>query len=338
MIKRFVLCFCIGALLSLAACQPHVDEISRGFEAMDTYMNITLYDNAEAAEEIEAAVMELDARLSVTNADGADNEIYRVNQNGGGEVSSDTAALAQQALALCGDTGGALDITVCPLVEEWGFLSGDYHIPSEERLAELLPLVDYRQVTCGDGHIRLNRKGMKLDFGAVAKGYAADRGVATLRQKGVNSALLNFGGTIAACGKKPDGSRWKIGIADPDNSASYMGYLPCENRIIATSGSYERCFEGEDGKRYSHLLDPKTGVPADNGFTSVTIVSDNGLRSDGLSTALFVMGLDKARAYYESRKDFDCILLTADKKAYVTPGVKESFQVADGYDYEVIPL
>ena len=117
-----------------------------------------------------------------------------------------------------------------------------------------------------------------------------------------------------------------------------MGYLSCKDKVIATSGSYERCFTGADGKVYSHIIDPKTGIPVDNGILSVTIISSSGVRSDGLSTALFVMGREKAEEYYHDHADFDFIMLTSDKKAIVTPGAADSFAVAQGYDYEIVRI
>ena len=327
----------LGVLLSLAACNPRQKKVTREIEAMDTYMKLEMYDvDALAVSGIEANISWYDRALSVTNADGTENELYRLNQEGSSAVSPSVAELTRQTLALCEETDGALDISVCPLVEEWGFYSKDYRIPSGERLAQLLPLVDYRQVSVSGDTIRLGQKGMKLDFGAVAKGWLADESVKILEKNAAQSAILNFGGTVAAFRTKPDGSLWRVGIADPDNSATFMGTLSCRDKVIATSGSYERSFVGDDGKTYSHILNPKTGVPVESDILSVTIISDSGLRSDGLSTALFVMGREEAERYRQAHHDFDYIILTKDKKAYVTAGVADSFAVADGYAYEIV--
>ena len=330
---------CVCLLLTAGACSPQREKLTDSMEAMDTFMTLELYGaSGNELSSIRANIEALDNRLSVTNDKGEDNEIFRVNQNGEGAVSPSVAALAEQALALCKDTDGALDITVLPVVEEWGFISKDFQIPTAERLAALLPLVDYTRVSCENNTIKLQKDGMKLDFGAVAKGYLADIATDILRGANCKSAILNLGGTIAAYGEKPNGQPWRVGIADPDNSATFMGYLSCRDKIIATSGSYERSFTGADGRVYSHIIDPKTGVPVDNGILSVTIISDSGVRSDGLSTALFVMGRERAEAYYRDRADFDCVILTADKKAYVTAGAAESFTVAQGCDYEIVRL
>lgn len=326
-------------LLSAGACAPQREKMSDSLEAMDTFMTLEVYGvSGNELSSIRANIEALDERLSVTNDKGENNEIFRVNQNGEGAVSPVVADLAEQALALCKDTGGALDITVLPVVEEWGFISKNFQVPSAERLSGLLPLVDYTQVSCENNTLKLKKTGMKLDFGAVAKGYLADKATEILRGADCQSAILNLGGTVAAFGEKQNGQPWRVGIADPDNSATFMGYLSCKDKIIATSGSYERCFTGADGKVYSHIIDPKTGIPVDNGILSVTIISSNGVRSDGLSTALFVMGREKAEEYYHNHADFDFVMLTADKKAIVTPGAAESFTVAQGYDYEIVRL
>lgn len=336
MMKKLLSLLCVGATVLLAACNPQFDKKTLRLEAMDTFMQCELYGvDALTVSEIRTNLQGLDEALSVTQHDGAANEIYNLNQSGSLTVSDSTAELTRQALALCADTDGALDITVLPLVEEWGFLSKNYHIPSKERLAQLLPLVGYDKVQL-DGNTVTLPQGTKIDFGAVAKGYAADVSFGLLKKLGATRAILNLGGTVGAFGEKEGGKPWRVGIADPDNSAAYMGWLDCRDKIIATSGSYERYFEGDDGKIYSHILHPQTGVPVDNGILSVTIVSDNGVRSDGLSTALFVMGLEKAEAYYRSHRDFDYIILTADKKVYLTPGVAAAFTQANGYDYEVV--
>lgn len=338
--KTISILLCGVLALLFSSCRTGGEKTTLSFEAMDTYMSVTINGGYQTtAGDIQSKIGELDSQLSVTNSDGMNvvNDVYLLNKNGTAQVSQNVLELTRQSLDLCSETGGALDITVFPVVEEWGFISKDYKIPSAERLADMLPLVDYRKVSCEDGRITLNQ-GMKLDFGAVAKGYAADKAVEILKEAGVGSAILNLGGTVAAYGEKENGTPWKIGVADPDNSASYMGYLNCRDKIIATSGSYERSFVGKDGKTYSHIIDPKTGVPVDNGIASVTIISGSGVRSDGLSTALFVLGIEKAEEYHRAHPDFDYIIITGDKKAYVSSGAAETFKIADGYNYEIITV
>lgn len=321
------LLFC--GVIILSGCAAQSTELS--FEAMDTFMRVKLFsDNGESASlKIRAETERLDALLSTADKSSA---VRALNEDGSLQ-NGEVADLTRRTLELCGSTGGALDISVYPLVEEWGFISRDYKIPSRERIASLLEGVDYRSVKA-EGELVTLRPGMKIDFGAVAKGYLADRLSAVLDEEKTASALLNLGGTVYARGKKPDGSRWTVGIADPENSADFMGSLECEDRVVATSGSYERFFTGSDGRLYCHIIDPKTGYPVDNGVKSVTVVCESGLKSDALSTALFVMGKEKAAEYYKKNGGFEYILLT-DKTAYVSDGLIGDFNLARTASYEI---
>ena len=333
--KLLSLTFALLFACLTAGCGAQTKKYSESFDAMDTFMQVDVYGDEQAMKDIKAEITRLDGLLSTT---GEDSDVSKRNKTGSATADEAVLGLAEKSLDLCRDTGGALDITVYPIVEEWGFISKDYKIPDKKTLSDLLQLVDHNKVAVKDGRITL-LQGAKLDFGAVAKGYAADRAKAILDSSQSDSALLNLGGTVLAYGEKEGGKKWKIGIADPKNSAGYMGYITCKDKIIATSGSYERCFTGDDGKIYSHIIDPKTGVPVDNGIESVTIISDSGALSDALSTALFVMGREEAERYHKkAHGGFNYIILTSDKKAYVSGGISESFTVADGYDYELIVL
>ena len=315
----------------LPACGSSQTKVSESLSAMDTYMQLDVYGTQETLEKLKNEIKRLDGLLSFTDEN---SDIYRLNQSGTAEVSGDTAGLVQRSLELCKQTDGNLDITVYPIVEKWGFISQNYKIPKQSELDALLKNVGYGQVKT-DGKKITVPGGFKLDLGAVAKGFAADKTKAILNDEGVDSAILNLGGTVLAHGKKPNGENWKVGVTDPANTEKYMGVIECADKIVVTSGNYERCFEGEDGKTYCNIIDPKTGYPADNGVTSVTVVSDDGTKNDALSTALFVMGVDKAKEYIKTHTDFDCIILTSDKKAYITPGLKDSFKLNDS-DYKLL--
>lgn len=330
-ITALTLCAVLMVFTTSCSAAPARDSLS--FQAMDTFMQLDVYGADGAAQTIKGEILRLDSLFSVADED---SDVYRLNHSGTATVDEATANIAAKSLSVCADTNGALDVTVFPVVEEWGFISGDYQIPPESKINELLDVVDYTSVSVEGTEIKIP-EGARLDFGAVAKGYAADKAVQVLRENGASGAILNLGGTVAVYGKKPNADGWKIGVADPDNSAAYVGYLTCrDDKIIATSGSYERYFEGEDGKIYSHIIDPKTGYPVYNGMLSVTVISDSGILSDALSTALFVMGREQAIAYVNARGDIDCIILTDDGKAYISEGIKDSFTVADGYDIEVV--
>ena len=330
--KRKLLSLTLAILMTflIAACDKPQEKHSESFEAMDTYMQLTVYGDKAAVQKIRDRVCELDKLLSSTDPD---SDIYALNKNGSATVDESTAEALIKSVQLSRSTGGALDITVYPIVEEWGFINKDYKIPDSAALSKLLETVDSSAIGIKNTSVVLN-KGGKVGLGAVAKGFAADEAIDILEDSDSKGAILNLGGTVVAYGSK-NGDSWKIGIADPENSADYMGYFTCKDKVIATSGSYERYFKGEDGKTYSHIIDPKTGRPVDNGIRSVTIICDSGFRADGLSTALFVMGREKAEEYHRLHNNVDYVILTDDNKAYVTKGSEKSFSVAKGHDYAV---
>lgn len=308
-------------------------EFSTDLFAMDTYMTMKAYGpGAESAlHDISSMISDLDSHLSVTNTE---SEIYQLNHAEGKSVplSDTTADLLSKALALGGTTGGALELTSYPLSLAWGFTTGDYQIPDQETIDGLLPLVDDSAITL-DGNTATLPTGAQLDLGAVAKGYAGDRAAEILQDAGVTSALLNLGSsTIRAIGSKPDGSAWRIALQDPNDTSAYAGVVSATDLSIDTSGGYERYFEGDDGEIYWHILDPDSGYPAKNGLISVTVLSASALTGDGLSTALFVMGLDGAIDYWRENGGFEFIFITDQNEIYVSQGAESLFQPLGSYE------
>lgn len=249
---------------------------------------------------------------------------------GAGSLSGNAAELMEQALELCRRTGGALDISVYPIVRAWGFTTGSYQVPDEETIQSLLPLVDYTQIQydAATGVVTLP-EGMEIDLGSVAKGYAGQLAAQMLREHGVQSALLNLGGNVQTVGTKPDGSPWQIGIKDPQGEDAMM-VLSVEDQAVVTSGGYERYFE-QDGQTYWHIMDPSTGHPADSGLLSVTIVGKQGIICDGLSSSLFVMGLEKAADLWAQSGDFEAVFVTASGEVYITEGLQDRFALTEQY-------
>ena len=333
---KTIICGALCAILillavSLGACG--VSEPSAlSFQAMDTLMTLKVYGGgSDICDKLRDRVEELDSLLSTTDEN---SDIYRLDHEKSLTVSEDTACLLRRSLALCGQLGGSFDITVYPAVQAWGFTTGSYRVPDDSELDALSKKIDCTCVAIDDsGNVSLP-DGVMIDLGAVAKGYAADVCTELLSDSGAQAAVLNLGGTICLYGKKPDGSRFSVGVADPDHPADYFGYLSCDTGVAATSGGYERWFE-QDGRRYIHILDPKTARPVDNGVLSVTVVSESGTEADALSTALFVMGTDKAAAYYRQAGGFEYIILTEDDTLYITEGIYDDFTLADGYDFTV---
>jgi len=328
-------------LVSLTGCQSAPKTARTTVFAMDTVMDLEVYGQSEAAcrAALDRCVEELyalDAQLSPTNPD---SYVCALNHAGGEWVEIPGPDLLEGAGMLCALTGGALDFTAYPATLAWGFPTGEYRVPGEAELAELAGRIDYTKLEAdrAEGRARLP-EGMALDLGAVAKGYAADvLRVLLESRKDVDGALLDLGqSTILAVGGKPDGSPWRIGIRDPAGEGdSYLGVLELSGAAMGTSGGYQRYFE-EDGVTYWHILDPDTAAPARSGLSSVTVVSPNGLLCDGLSTALFVMGLEEGTRFWRDRAanglDFDVIFVSDDGSIYVTEGLERSFSLAGGYE------
>ena len=313
------------ALTLLAGCAPAPTQarpgLERTFFAMDTVMTLRLYEGGDEAllDEAENRAHELEALWSVTDEA---SEVYALNHNKTAELSPETAELLDQALGMCERTGGALDVSIYPVLRAWGFTTGAYAVPDDEALAALLPLVDYREIKL-DGSAATLSDGMELDLGGVAKGYTGDVLAALLREDGVSSALLDLGGNIHAVGRRPDGSPWRVGIRDPAGEGN-LGVVEVVDQAVVTSGGYERYFQ-KDGVRYWHILDPDTGAPARSGLVSVTVAGEGGAVCDALSTALFVMGLEDALDHWRQYRDFEAVFVSEDGSVTVTAGLEGSF-------------
>ncbi|MBR1865843.1 MAG: FAD:protein FMN transferase [Lachnospiraceae bacterium] len=308
---------------------------TRDVFAMDTYMTLTAYGvNAEeAVAQAEERIGQLDAMLSTGNAE---SEVSILNRDGSGNLSPDAFYLLEQSLDIYQRTGGVFNPAIYPLMEAWGFPTKEFKVPERETIEQCLSKLDVGQIVCDSstGHVDFETEGMKIDFGGIAKGYTSSQIIDIFKENGIESGIINLGGNVQTLGTKEDGSLWRVAIQNPDENMDYLGVLETSDRAVITSGGYERYFE-EDGVIYHHILDPATGYPAENGLTSVTIVSDNGLLADGLSTSLFVMGLEKAETFWRDNSgEFDAILLTEDNELYVTEGIAESFSTS--YDMHII--
>lgn len=327
--KNWLSAALLSAAFLLTGCSgaPAQGPESATFFAMDTAMDFTVYGDAALLGEAETLIGSLEEQVSVTDEH---SDIYAIDHTGSGSLSGNAAELMEQALELCRRTGGALDISVYPIVRAWGFTTGSYQVPDEETIQSLLPLVDYTQIQydAATGVVTLP-EGMEIDLGSVAKGYAGQLAAQMLREHGVQSALLNLGGNVQTVGTKLDGSPWQIGIKDPQGEDAMM-VLSVEDQAVVTSGGYERYFE-QDGQTYWHIMDPSTGHPADSGLLSVTIVGKQGIICDGLSTSLFVMGLEKAADLWAQSGDFEAVFVTASGEVYITEGLQDRFALTEQY-------
>lgn len=299
----------------------------RQFFAMDTVMSLTAYGkSADAAlDEAVAEVDRLDRLLSTGNGE---SEVSQLNAAGRLTLSEDTAEVLGEALELCRETKGLFDPTVYPLMELWGFPSGDYRVPTQEEIQALLPLVDGQGVELIDNTAVL-APGQAIDLGGIAKGYTSARLAEIFARHGVTSALINLGHNVQTVGARPDGQPWRVAIQDPTGEdGDWAAVVEVENEAVVTSGGYERFFE-ENGEKYIHILDPRTGRPAQSDLLSVTIVSPDGALADGLSTALFVMGSQDAAAWWSDHsQSFQMVLAKSDRTLIATPGLKARLETA----------
>lgn len=289
--------------------------------AMDTVMSIKAY-GPSAEKGIDAAVDKInsiDKSMSVTNPDSA---VSLINASNGtvADLSGheDVVSLISKSVDISRLTGGSFDITIYPIVKAWGFTADDFTVPEDENIKNLLKLVDYEGIMTDGSEVRL-RPGQMIDLGAIAKGYAADQAAIELRKQGIRNAIINLGGNVLTMGKNPETGVWKVGIKNPVNDGSIVGTIEVSDKAVVTSGNSERYFEKE-GVRYWHIIDPKTGYPADAGLASLTIISDSATYADAMSTAGFVMGLAELNKLYEEVKNFEYIAIDTEGNVITSPG------------------
>ena len=332
---------CIGILILTEGSRYFVQnqKCQKQLFAMDTYMEFTAYGkNSEKA--VDAAIEEVQKLDAMLSAENSKSEVYALNEQGNLQATDDLAELILRGKEIYQETDGLFDDTIYPVMKLWGFPTGNYHVPTAAEVQKKLALMDGNKVEIqtrdSDEKGRDSKEKTKfvtlgadqqIDFGGIAKGYTGQKLAELFQEYGVSSALVSLGGNIQAIGTKPDGSSWKVGIRDPKGGQQdYIGVLSVENQAVVTSGGYARYFE-EDGETYIHIINPRTGYPADGDLLSVTIVSRDGTLADGMSTALYIMGYEKACQFWrQHREEFNVILVTDDGKIHISENLKENFQ------------
>lgn len=299
---------------------------------LGTYVRIRIYDEGKEAalKPAFARVKELGDKITI-NQEGS--EIDAVNQQAGikpVKVSDDIYTLLKRAYD-SQDSQGGFDMAIGAVTQLWRIGFDDARKPAQEEIDQALKLVDYHKIELNDKDktVYLKEKGMIIDLGAIAKGYITDEVVKVLKQQGVTTAIVDLGGNVYVLGHSPRGEDqdWTVGIQDPNLArGSVLGTIKERNKTLVTSGIYERYLE-VDGKKYHHLFDPDTGYPFDNDIASVTIITDKSIDGDGLSTAVFSMGVKKGLEYVESELNdgTEAIFVTKENKVYVTDPIKDTF-------------
>ena len=327
----------IVAIMSCSGCalRPEQSYDKSGI-AMDTTMSLRA-SGKEAQAAVEDGfkkINELDQLASSTNPD---SDVNRINEAAGKDfVQVDPAIYEMIAYSIeySEKSHGEWDITVGVITNLWGIGTEQQHIPSEAEIAAVLPLVNYKDIKLRpeDHSVMLARPGMVIDLGGIAKGYAVDEVLKIYKAHNIERGLINMGSSsMYAIGKNKDGKSWSIGVKHPrsDKDGDYLGIVDITDQALSTSGDYERFFI-EDGKRYHHIFDPRTGRPADAGVMSDTItiagnVEHAGMLSDLLTTAVFVLGPQKGQDLINGMDGVECEITGTDGTIYMTPGFKEHF-------------
>ena len=308
---------CALNLVGCASAQPK-KQTAVGFY-LDTVITLTAYvDDATVLNEALAECGRYEQLLSRT-VEGSD--VWRINHAGGQpvEVSNETLEILDVARQVSERSGGMFDVTIAPVSTMWDFTSGAAVVPDADAIAAAATLVDYTKVKTDDGLVTLP-EGMMIDLGGIAKGYIADAVKGYLAERGVESAVLSFGGNIVTIGLKPDGSPWKVGIQDIDRpTGEYMLVAKNFGGSTVTSGIYERGFES-GGVYYHHILDPNTGWPVQNELASVTIFSDSSMWGDALATAAFSLGTEAGTRLIEGIDGVEAVFIARDRSVSATSG------------------
>lgn len=295
------------------------------FRALGTVNTITASaeGGSSVLEDAEKRVLELDDRLSAFKKDSEISDINRAAGKEFVEVHPDTFHLIKESVRFAKLSKGTFDISARPIVELWGIGKKGNRIPAPREIAGVKPLINFRDILLDEksDSVMLRRPGQALDLGGIAKGYAADEVRRILSEGGIQDAVINLGGTVIAMGTPRT-----IGIQDPRKETGVpMGRLRITDLALVTSGSYEKYF-AQDGVRYHHIIDPRTGFPAQSGLLGVTLIGRSAVELDALSTAVFILGVEQGLALI---KEFDvqAVFITEALDIFTTSAVKDNFSL-----------
>lgn len=338
-------CFLLFILIIFVSCSSSQKKSSLQFKAMDTFITLTSYGkNAERTNKIaKKRIEQLENELSTTIKE---SKVYKINESDAEkiELGSSVYYLLNFSLGMAEETNGTLNPALYPITKLWGFTTGDYKVPKDEEIKTLLPKTDWQTLKITEeesdegtvNYFLQKQSGTMIDFGAVAKGFAGDEVIRIFKDAGITSAILDLGGNIQTLGTKPDGSEWNIGVKNPWEAGTACCGIKVVDKAVITSGGYERFFFDENGKKYIHIFDPKTGRPVENELESVTVIANSGLYADSLSTSLFVMGSEKAIDFWKTYRDFEAIFITKDGKLIYTSGLKNKITIL--LDFENVEI
>ena len=305
---------------------------------LNTAVTVTIYDSQD--RELLTECMNLcDKYEKIFSRTASDSELYQLNHReltpvAGTEdtfqISDPLAELIRKGLYYSELSEGAFDIAIEPLTSLWDFTAEDPQVPEDRLIQKALTKCDYHNVSVSDNNeVILKTEDTAIELGAIAKGYIADRLKDYLISQGVKSAIINLGGNVLCIGGKPNDSSFKIGIQKPfaDRSET-IAVMDIKDKSVVSSGGYERCFE-QDGTLYHHLLNPRTGYPYDNGLIAVTIISDESVDGDALSTTCFALGLEDGMKLAESLDNVQAFFVTSDYEIHYTKDFQKEITVTE---------
>jgi len=328
------LLLCLIMLLPLAACGESKMAQKQVF-AMDSVMTLTAYGKHRDAglSAAESVILAMDTML---DPELPTSVVSAINTAQGQNVviPGQMATMLSTAKTVYDQSGGALDITLYPLIKRWGFVDSKYYVPTEEEIINDLARLCFDKMILNSfpssGSYTVSFPSYaEISLAAVGKGCAAANALDAMRQSGVTSGIVTMGGNVQTLGLKPDGSNWTVAVQDPNNTASYLGVVSVGETAVVTSGSYQRYFTAMNGKTYHHLFNPASGYPTNNSLLSVTIICEDGTMADCLSTAMFVLGKNKALNYWRTYGGFEMIIIDSENHITCTKGLIEKFTLSN---------
>jgi len=316
-----IICVVIAVLLSVVIIQKYrLKPLKQTEMIMGTLVEITVIPgNEKAIREAFEALKKVDLLMSTYKED---SEISILNREGKAQVSEETLEVIEDAIKFSNLTDGAFDITCRPLINLWKKAKKEEKVATEMEIEEAISLVGYQRIILEGNQIRLEKKGMQIDLGGIAKGYAVDKAIEALKKNGIKRALVNAGGDLYALGIDPQGEKWQIGVQDPREEDKIIDIIKVKDKAVATSGDYRRYFTLE-GKRFSHIVNPKTGLTVQDVPMSVTIIGPDATTTDALSTGVFVLGPEEGMKLIESLPEVEGMIISEGMEKLTSEGWEE---------------
>lgn len=341
--KKFIIAIPLAVVLiclGIIKFNENSRECFKNIFLMDTIIDLKYYgkNSEKAMNESINKLREIDNNMSLSKSD---SEMVKINNNAGKrsvKVNDGFLNVINKAIYYGRLSDGAFDISIRPVDKLWGIGTKNERIPKEKEIKENLKFVNYKNIETDNFNktVFLRNKNMAIDLGGIAKGYAADELVKILKENNIKSGLINLGGNIYAYKKDKNDKPFNIGIQDPkEENGQIFAIINVKNKSVVTSGNYERYFI-KNGKRYHHIMDPKTGAPSESGIISSTIISDKSIDGDALSTATFILGVKKGMELINSLSGVEAIFVTNDNKVYTSSGLNnDNFKITnERYHYE----